>query len=194
RSPGKWWNDDGGPRIYMTFGTVLGFMSIARDVYQTALRAIEGLGGQVLLTVGHRFDASTLADVPPNVRVEAWVDQAEVLAEADLVVCHGGSGTVFGSLGAGVPVVTIPAFADQFENGRRVAAVGAGLAVEAQGAVDEGRPLLRPEEAPCITAAIMSVLETAAFRDAARIIAAEMVATPTAEEVMAELISLGPQS
>ena len=71
-------------------------MSIAADVYRTALNAVEGLDVRVLLTVGRRFDRSSLGAIPPNVRVEAWFDQANVLDQADLVVCHGGSGTAFG--------------------------------------------------------------------------------------------------
>ena len=87
-------------------------MSIAADVYRTALNATKGLDVRVLLTVGRRFDRSRLGAIPPNVRVEAWVDQANVLDQADLVVCHGGSGTAFGALAAGVPVVAVPLFAE----------------------------------------------------------------------------------
>jgi UDP:flavonoid glycosyltransferase YjiC (YdhE family) len=50
-----------------------------------------------------------------------------VVAEAAAVVCHGGSGTVLGTLSAGVPLIVVPLFADQADNARRVEAVGAGL-------------------------------------------------------------------
>ena len=81
---------------------------------------------------GPPFDASTLGPVPANVHVEPWVDQARVLEQAELVVCHGGSGTTLAALAAGVPLVMVPLFADQFENARRVAPTRAGLVVEAQ--------------------------------------------------------------
>jgi UDP:flavonoid glycosyltransferase YjiC (YdhE family) len=121
-----WWPGSSAPLVYMSFGTVLGHMTIASEVYQTALEAVTGLDARVLLTVGRRFDPSQLDDVPGSVHVEAWVDQAEALGEAALVVCHGGSGTTFGALAAGVPVVVVPLFADQFTNGSRVLQVGAG--------------------------------------------------------------------
>lgn len=78
----------------------------------------------MLLTVGRRFDPSALGAVPGNVHVEGWVEQADALGAATLVVCHGGLGTVYAALAAAVPVVVVPAFADQFLNGRRIAAAG----------------------------------------------------------------------
>ena len=50
-----------------------------------------------------------------------------MLARAVAVVCHGGSGTVIGALAAARPLVVVPLFADQPENARRVAALGAGI-------------------------------------------------------------------
>jgi MGT family glycosyltransferase len=164
-------------------------MSIASGVYRTALRAIEGLGVRVLLTVGRRFDRSGLGPIPANVRVEAWVDQARVFDQADLVVCHGGSGTVFGALAAGVPMVVVPLFADQFENGRRIVAAGAGLVVEAQGAtVGSSRAIIGADDVPQVAAAITSMLATSSYRRSARRIAAEMAAVKTADEVLAALL------
>lgn len=87
-----WWGGSPAPLVYLTFGTVLGFMSIAVDVYRTALEALADVDARVLLTVGRRFDAAALCAVPDHVPVEAWVEHDRVLAEVDLVVCHGGSG------------------------------------------------------------------------------------------------------
>lgn len=39
-----WWGGDESPLVYLTFGTVLGHMTIAADIYRTALQAVEGLG------------------------------------------------------------------------------------------------------------------------------------------------------
>jgi MGT family glycosyltransferase len=160
--------------VYMTFGTVLGYMSMAADVYTTALQAVQELGVRTLLTVGRRFDRAALPPVPENVRVEAWVDQAEVLAHADVVVCHGGSGTTLAALAAGVPLVLVPLFADQFENARRVAAAGAGLAVETR----------TPAR---IAAAIRDLMDDGSYGRRARQLADEMAGYPTAEAILARL-------
>ena len=183
-----WWRGSDAPLIYMTFGTVLGHMSIAAETYRMALKAVERTNARVLLTVGRRFDASTLGPVPANVHVEPWIDQARVLDHADLVVCHGGSGTSLAALAAGVPLVMVPLFADQFENARRIAATRAGRVVETQISTDAGRSI-SAATAPEITTSIEHVLADATYRDQARAIAAEMAATPTAEEVMSRLPS-----
>lgn len=181
-----WWGGDESPLVYLTFGTVLGHMTIAADIYRTALQAVEGLGVRVLLTVGHRFDPAVLDPLPAGVHAERWVDQAQVLPAADLVVCHGGSGTVYGALASGVPVVVVPVFADQFENGRRVATAGAGLVVEADGGtrtrVVDDRDIAR------IRDAIDTALATPAYKERAQAIAASMTATPSAQEVLDALL------
>jgi UDP:flavonoid glycosyltransferase YjiC (YdhE family) len=185
-----WWGGSDAPLVYATYGTVLGHMSIAAGVYRMALAAAARLDVRVLLTVGHRFDPAALEPVPANVHVEPWVEQAGVLAEADLVVCHGGSGTVFGALASGVPLVVTPLFADQFVNGRRVADCGAGLIVEPEGGDDDGtRRVLGDRDAPRIADAIDAVLGTASYRHNARRIAREMAAAPSVDEVLDALLA-----
>jgi MGT family glycosyltransferase len=161
-------------------------MTIAGDAYRTVLEAVAGLHARVLLTVGLRFDRSRLAEVPANVHVEAWVDQAEVLEEATLVVCHGGSGTTFGALAAGVPVVVVPLFADHFANGARVVEAGAGLLVDRGGHGPRRR--LASDEAGHIRRTVEAALDDRSCRDGARAVAAEMAAAPTAETTLRHLL------
>jgi UDP:flavonoid glycosyltransferase YjiC (YdhE family) len=188
-----WWGGSDAPLVYATFGTVLGHMSIAAGIYRMALAAVAAVARpdvKVLLTVGHRFDRTGLEPVPANVHIEPWVEQARVLAEADLVVCHGGSGTVFGALAAGVPLVVAPLFADQFVNGRRVADCGAGLVIEPDGGDDDGsRRVLGDRDVPRIAEAIDAVLGTASYRRNARRIALEMAAAPSVDEVLDALLA-----
>ncbi len=177
--------------MYMTFGTVLGHMSVAPAVYRTALRAVEGLEARVLLTTGRAFDRSDLGAVPRNVHVEPWTSQSEVLAHADVVVCHGGSGTTFGAMTAGVPVVAVPLFADQFENGRSIDRAGAGLLVEVgPGGGGAGR-VIGEEDAPRVTRAVTTVLDDPSYRNQARRIAAEMAQSPPVATVLESLLIRG---
>ncbi|HEV2362126.1 MAG TPA: glycosyltransferase, partial [Acidimicrobiales bacterium] len=118
------------------------------------------------------FDDSTISHVPENTHVEPWVDQVDALAEAAAVVCHGGSGTVLGAIYSGRPVVVVPRFADQFENGRRIAEAGAGLTVDA------GAPSER------VTAALKEVLRDPLYGLAAARIGSEMRSAPTPAEVL----------
>jgi UDP:flavonoid glycosyltransferase YjiC (YdhE family) len=122
------------------------------------------------------------------VRVEPWIDQAGALERADLVVCHGGSGTTLAALAAGVPLVMVPLFADQFENARRITATRAGRAVQTQIRTG-GAQSINAAAAHDITRSIEDVLADVTYRDRARAIAAEMAATATVEEVLARLLS-----
>jgi UDP:flavonoid glycosyltransferase YjiC (YdhE family) len=151
---------------------------------------MEHLAVRVLLTVGHRFDASRLGPTPRNVRVEAWVEQAEVLRSAQLAVCHGGSGTAFGALAAGVPVLVMPLFADQFENGRRIVEAGAGLVVvPTPPGVASSRQVFAPDDAVRLTEGIMTILARTSYTDQARAIAGEIGSAPSVDAVLDTLLA-----
>jgi hypothetical protein len=164
--PDWWWPDDERPLVYVSFGSVAAGYPPAATVYPKALEAVADLPVRVLLTVGHELD---LDAVPTNVHVERWVPQADVLGHAAAVVCHGGSGTTLGALGAGVPLVVVPLFADQPYNAARVAAVGAGVVAPLDG----------------IRAGIERVLEHDSYRSGAERIAAEMRALPPVDDFVA---------
>lgn len=61
-----------------------------------------------------------------NSRVYGWISYSQAMNAADLVVCHGGHGTVVRALTEGVPVLVSPAGGDMAENGARVSWAGCG--------------------------------------------------------------------
>ncbi|WP_035799065.1 glycosyltransferase [Kitasatospora mediocidica] len=185
-----WWSGSAAPLVYLTFGSVVGGSPAASAAFRTALDAVDGLPVRVLLTVGRAVDPASLGPVPANVHVEAWVPQADVLGSADLVLCHGGSGTTFGALAAGVPLVVVPLFADQPANGRLVDAAGAGLVVAPSGGPAGAMGLPRAEDVPRIRAAVESVLGDASYRTAAQRLGAEMGALASVGAVLEEVQSL----
>jgi EryCIII-like glycosyltransferase len=126
--------------VYATFGTVAA--SVGYDPFRALLDAVDGLDVEVLLTTSEQLD---LGAVPGNVRVERWVPQTDALAKAALVVCHGGSGTVLGTLAAGVPLIIMPMFADQTTNAERLAKVGAARVA---GPDELRHAILNPPPAP----------------------------------------------
>jgi UDP:flavonoid glycosyltransferase YjiC (YdhE family) len=181
KSPGplpEWWGAQAGPLVYATLGTVAGNMEDRRSAYRVLLDALSGLSVRVLLTIGADLPLDTIGEVAANVHVERFVPQDDVLPHASAVVCHGGSGTVLGTLAAGVPMVVTPMFADQPFNADRVAAVGAGLAVA------------RPASAAEIRAALSRVLDEGSFKAAARRVAEEMATLPLVDEAGQELEKL----
>jgi UDP:flavonoid glycosyltransferase YjiC (YdhE family) len=182
-----WGTDDRRPLVYMTFGTVLGHLPEASGVYRTALDAVAGLPLRALLTVGRATDVACLGPLPENTRVEQWVPQAAVLQQAALVVCHGGSGTTFGALTAGVPVVVCPLFADQARNGEAVRRATVGVTVGVPDQVTGGVRGLGPDDVADLRSAIERVLGDPGYRAAAARVAAEIASLPAIEEVVAGL-------
>jgi len=190
----EWWPGDRRPLVYLTFGSVLGHLDGARQVYRTALDAVGELDARVLLTVGRATDPGALGPIPANVHVERWVAQHDVVPEAALVVCHGGSGTVFGALAAGVPVVVCPLFADQGANGALVERAGAGVVYSPAEQARGGLAGLGRADAAPLRELVAATLGAARHRAAARRIAGEIAGTPTLDEVLAPAIAAPPPS
>jgi UDP:flavonoid glycosyltransferase YjiC (YdhE family) len=178
-----WWAGDGRPLVYVTFGSVTASEPTAAPIYGIALEAVAELPARVLLTTGVAADDLGLEAPGAHVHIARWVPQADVLPHARVVVCHGGSGTTLGALAAGVPLVVTPLFADQPRNGRRVAAVGAGLVVEPH---DEGA-IRSAVDPAALHDAIATVLADEAFSRAAGGIAAEIRELPPVDEALTVL-------
>ncbi len=134
--------------------------------------ALEGLAGEavrVLATMNLRGSAASM-EVPPNARVVDWVSYSQAMAAADLVICHGGHGTLARALACGAPVLSCGSSGDMAENGARVAWAGAGLAMP--------RRLVRPGP---VRWAARRVLGDGRLRRRAREIAAWSAANDGAE-------------
>lgn len=110
------------PRVYLTLGTV-SFGAI--EVIRRAASEIGCLDVELLVAVGPAGDPSLLGDLPANVRLERFIAQSAVLPRVDLIVHHGGTGTVLAALEAGIPQVILPQGADQPYNAELLVAAGA---------------------------------------------------------------------
>jgi UDP:flavonoid glycosyltransferase YjiC (YdhE family) len=113
-------------RVYVTLGTVA---YGAVEVLRRAVLAVATQDVEVLVAVGPAGDPGLLGDLPPNVHLEKFVPQAEVLQHVDLVVHHGGAGTMLGVLAAGLPQLILPQGADQPFNAQAIERAGAGRAL-----------------------------------------------------------------
>lgn len=188
-----WWPGDDRPLAYVSFGSVTGHLAEAAEVYRSALDAVGDLPARVLLTVGRAVDVAALGAFPANVHVEQWVPQAQVLAQAAVVVCHGGSGTTFGALAAGVPLVICPLFADQPRNGALVEAAGAGVMVTVRDSGRGGLRSLGSADVAALRAAVDQVLFEPSYRRGAEKIGHEMAATSSLAEVLGDLLGEGTE-
>jgi len=156
------------PLVYVTLGTVQQRPDLLREV----VAGVAALPVRVLVAVGPHLDPGSMGEQPAHVRVEAWVDQAEVLSRCTAVVSHAGSGTFLGALARGLPQLCLPQGADQFRNAEGGVAAGAALAL----APTEAR-------AESVRAAVERVLTDDGLRSAAVRVAAEIAAMPAPDEV-----------
>jgi UDP:flavonoid glycosyltransferase YjiC (YdhE family) len=184
--PGRW-SQGSGPLIYLTFGSVAGGLDTARSAFTFAIEAVAGLDARVLVTTGRGFDQRLLGEVPSNVFVESWVPQASVFPFASMVLCHGGSGTTYGALAAGLPIVFVPMFADQRTNARLITVAGAGVIVEVGSKSEPGFRAIEASDVPRIRAAVLEVLAKSAYPLAAQVIAEEIASTGSARDCLEEL-------
>lgn len=114
------------PRICVTAGTsnpVWG-AHLFRVADQAA--ALAGLGAETIVAISSS-DRSLVGRLPTGTRIAADVPLRLLLEQCDLLVSHGGTGTIMTGACAGVPQLTIPTVVDMAFNGRRHAATGAGL-------------------------------------------------------------------
>ena len=169
----------GDPLVYITLGSVQGQSTNHPAVLQAAIDSLDGLDVRILVTVGPGGDVAALGAQPSHVTVERYVSQTEVLPHCVAVVSHAGSGTVLGSLGAGLPQLCMPQAADQFRNSAGVVGAGAGLALHPDDATPEA-----------IGAAVRRILVEDVFRQAARGIADDIRAMPAPEDVVDTLVRL----
>ncbi len=164
-----WWPGGERPLVYISFGSVAATFPPAVQVYASALEAVAELPIRVLLSTGG--NEVELGEVPPNVHVESWVSEPDVLPHAAAMVGHGGGGTTLSAMSAGCPLVTVPLFGDQPANGLRVAVAGAGVVA----------PMLE------IGRSIERVLERDSYRAAARRVAEEMRGLPPVDTFVERL-------
>jgi UDP:flavonoid glycosyltransferase YjiC (YdhE family) len=161
------------PLAYFTLGTV---KNADTADFRTGLAAMAAYDGVVVATTGRRIDSDELGPVPPNVVVEDFVPQAPVLARADLLVSHSGSGTMLGAFVHGVPQVAVPRGTDQPQNAELMARTGAGVVI----APDE-------YDVDTIRVAVEQVSSDPACRAAAERVRDEITAMPDADAAWAVL-------
>jgi zeaxanthin glucosyltransferase len=114
---------DGRPLVYCTLGTLQGSRS---GIFRNVARACADLDLRLLISQG-RLGRLRAGDLPGEPLVFDWVPQEAVIAQADLVVCHGGINTVLEPLAAGVPMVVMPLAFEQAAIGARLERAGVAL-------------------------------------------------------------------
>lgn len=113
------------PTVYVSLGTIFN-----RDPHVLGA-IVEGVREEpvnVIVTVGPDNDPAGLGPQPPNVHVERYIPQAQLLPHCDVVVNQGGT-AMLDILGQGLPILVVPQGANQFHNAEACVSRGAGRSV-----------------------------------------------------------------
>jgi UDP:flavonoid glycosyltransferase YjiC (YdhE family) len=165
-------NEPDRPLVYLTFGTAFA----SPDLLRAAIDGLSRLPVTVLVAAGPMVDSDAIGDVPANVVIERWVPQSDLLPHVDLVVSHGGSGTMLGALANGLPHLMVPQGADQFGNAAAVIGIGAG------------RQILPADLTPAaVTEQAKALLSDEAARIRAYEVSQEIAGMPSAQETVERL-------
>jgi UDP:flavonoid glycosyltransferase YjiC (YdhE family) len=163
------------PRVCVTWGHTIAKLDPRRFLVPQVIEAIHELDVEIVAAVsaGQR---ALLGDVPDGVRVVVDVPVQHLLPQCDLVVGHGGAGTVLTALHSGLPLLLVPQLPDHLGHSGRVLATGAGEVL----ARDEATPeRLRAE--------VTRLLADGPEREAAAKLSQEMRQQPAPAEIVAEL-------
>lgn len=144
------------------------------DTVRRVVAALASLPVRGLVTLGPAL-ANEQFSLPSNVRAEPYIPHVLVCPHANLVVTHGGHGTVITALNFGVPLVCLPMGRDQGDNAARVVWRGAGVQCSNKADVKQLRR------------AIQQVLAEPRFREGARRIADGIARDGGSGKAIAEL-------
>jgi len=107
-------------KVYVTLGST----GRGRGAIEAILRALGSMDLEVMVV-------GDCVSVDPGALARFhWAPLAPgglLARHADLVICHGGNGTIYQALSAGRPVLCLPTFVEQEYHADRVVALGAGM-------------------------------------------------------------------
>ena len=118
-----WPGGEGGPRLFA-------YLKAGYPALEAVLTALQGSGARVLVHIPGaarqtmtRFSSATMAfSADP-------LSMAQMAAECDMALCHGGAGTTAAMLLAGKPLLLFPMHMEQTMTSRRLAALGVAVPV-----------------------------------------------------------------
>jgi len=116
-----WYNDLGSSRpvIYFSMGST--------GYSQFFEQAIDIFGNSEYQCVMTTAGLVELSGIPENFFVTDYAPGSKIMEKSNLVVCHGGNGTIYQAMSKGVPIIGIPTMHDQEFNLDRVEELGMGI-------------------------------------------------------------------
>lgn len=111
------------PIIYLSLGGTI----YNQDMFNNTVEAIDGTDYQLIVSLGPNFNKNKIGKLPKNIWVEKYLPGQKACAISDIVIHHGGHGTVMQALKYGKPCVVIPHNYGQWYNAKRIERLKCGI-------------------------------------------------------------------
>jgi len=116
------------PMIYMTIGGGAGPVG-NKLCFDTAIQALTDKPVNAVISTSSKFCKLDVKNIPKNIKLFSWVPGRLLISRADLILFHGGYGTMMEILSCGKPSLIIPFQTEQEGNGRRMEQLGCARVV-----------------------------------------------------------------
>ena len=126
--------------VYITMGTT-GESGLFQKIYNT-LKHIDNI--IIVITTGNQSD--NILSIPEKIYVTDFMDGDAIMDLCDLVICHGGNGTIYQALSHAVPIIGIPTIPDQNFNMRRVESLNLGHRISMKSALEQPENIIKAIE------------------------------------------------
>ena len=117
--------DNKQPVVYITIGGGAGFVG-NKQFFSTIVEAFADKPLQIVVSTSKKYDDIRFLNLSKNIKFFTWVPGDLLTSKADLVIFHGGYGTMMECITSGKPTITIPFHSEQEGNGRRLEQLGCG--------------------------------------------------------------------
>ena len=123
-----WWHQlpTDSPRVYVNLGS-----SGAAELLPVIAEALSSLPLTVIMATANRWQPKS---VPSNIRLCDFVSGSDAVQSAKMVICNGGSPSVYQALSHGVPVIGIASNMDQRLSMQAVERTGCGILIRSEAA------------------------------------------------------------
>lgn len=131
---------DGTTNIYITMGSTGLLEPLLKRTFDTLGRAPY----RFIVTTGNQVSEETIASAPANFRFADYAPGSKLLQHCAAMVFHGGNGSMYQALAAGVPMLALPSHLEQHASFN--AAIREGFGRKASARKITGEQLLREIE------------------------------------------------